>query len=128
MISRASLGFVLASVIYLVIGMFLGVYMFAGGAFSNSIWIHAHLLLLGFVGMMIFGVAYHALPRFVGAPLHSNRVAEVHLVLANVGLIGLVLVLLTAGRGIGAATLAGLVALTGLLFAYNMAMTVMAAR
>lgn len=132
MISRASLGFVLASVVYLVVGMFLGVYMFAGGDLANSVWIHAHLLLLGFVGMMIFGVAYHALPRFVGAPLHSDRVAETHLVLGNAALVGMVLALPTLGRAGTRETvlvaLGTLEALTGLLFLYNVGMTVRAAR
>ena len=35
--------------------------------------------------MMISGVAYHVLPRFAAAPLHSPRLAAIHLVLANVG-------------------------------------------
>ena len=46
---------------------------------------HLHMLLLGFVTMMISGVAYHVLPRFAAAPLHSPRLAAIHLVLANVG-------------------------------------------
>lgn len=47
---------------------------------------HAHANLLGFVSMMIFGVAYHVLPRFTGNPLHSGRLAIAHLVIANGGL------------------------------------------
>ena len=42
--------------------------------------------LLGFVTMMIYGVAYHVLPRFSGHPLHHRRLAGVHWVLANLGL------------------------------------------
>ena len=33
---------------------------------------HVHMLLLGFVTMMIYGVAYHVLPRFAGYPLHNR--------------------------------------------------------
>ena len=33
---------------------------------------HVHMLLLGFVTMMIYGVAYHVLPRFVGFPMHNR--------------------------------------------------------
>jgi len=40
--------------------------------------------------MMIFGVAYHVVPRFTGTPLRSRRLAFVHLWVANVGLVGLV--------------------------------------
>jgi cbb3-type cytochrome oxidase subunit 1 len=47
---------------------------------------HLHMNLLGFVGGMIFGVGYHVLPRFVGHPLHSARLAGVHVVIGNLGL------------------------------------------
>jgi cbb3-type cytochrome oxidase subunit 1 len=47
---------------------------------------HAHANMLGFVSMMIFGVAYHVLPRFSGYPLHDARLANVHLIVANGGL------------------------------------------
>jgi cytochrome c oxidase cbb3-type subunit 1 len=38
---------------------------------------------------MIFGVGYHILPRFTGRPLHNAKLADVHLWLANIGLIGM---------------------------------------
>jgi cbb3-type cytochrome oxidase subunit 1 len=47
---------------------------------------HAHANLLGFVSMMIFGVAYHVIPRFSGHALHHRRLASAHLLLANLGL------------------------------------------
>ena len=47
---------------------------------------HVHANLLGFVTMMIFGVAYHVLPRFAASPLHSRALAAVHVWVANVGL------------------------------------------
>lgn len=50
---------------------------------------HAHANLLGFVSMMIFGVAYHVIPRFAGSPLRSRQLAFVHLWIANLGLAGL---------------------------------------
>ena len=39
---------------------------------------HVHLNLLGFVSMVIFGVAYHVIPRFTGHPLHNPRLAGGH--------------------------------------------------
>ena len=51
---------------------------------------HLHMNLLGFVSMMIFGVAYHVIPRFTGHPLHSRRLAGIHWWVANVGLVLLV--------------------------------------
>lgn len=47
---------------------------------------HAHLMMLGFVGQMIAGIGLHVLPRFSGHPLFSERVADLQLLLANVGL------------------------------------------
>jgi cbb3-type cytochrome oxidase subunit 1 len=44
------------------------------------------MVLLGFVTMMIYGVAYHVIPRFAGAPLRSQREATVHWWMSNVGL------------------------------------------
>ena len=49
-----------------------------------------HANLLGFVSMMIFGVAYHVVPRFTGRGLHEPRLASVHVWVANAGLIGMV--------------------------------------
>ncbi len=83
---RFVLGFLRASLLWLVLGTSLGAAMA-----MHPVWlvyrpIHLHLLLLGFVMMMISGVAYHVIPRFTAAALHSPRVAMVHLVVANVGL------------------------------------------
>jgi len=47
---------------------------------------HVHANLLGFVSMMIFGVAYHVMPRFTGCPLWSPKLAWLHLIVANLGL------------------------------------------
>ena len=51
---------------------------------------HLHMLLLGFVTMMIAGVAYHVFPRFAATPLHSAAMARVHFVVANAGLLFMV--------------------------------------
>lgn len=48
--------------------------------------IHGHMLLLGFVLMMIYGVGLHVLPRFGGYPLRSERIATLQFWLANAGL------------------------------------------
>jgi heme/copper-type cytochrome/quinol oxidase subunit 1 len=68
---------------------------------------HLHMLLLGFVAMMIFGVAYHVIPRFVGSPLRSPRAAGVHWWLANVGLAVMVVgfVLRAQGRPVSSVLL-----------------------
>jgi hypothetical protein len=78
--------FLKASVTWLALGVTLGVAMGVRPAWSIYRTAHLHMLLLGFVGMMIFGVAYHVIPRFVGIPLRSPRAAGVHWWLANIGL------------------------------------------
>lgn len=82
--------FIRASLVWLGVGVTLGVAMAvhpAAVAFRPA---HLHANLLGFVSMMIFGVAYHVIPRFAGRPLHGPRAAALHLWLANLGLAGLV--------------------------------------
>lgn len=51
---------------------------------------HAHMNVVGFLTMLVFGVGYQLLPRLFGHPLHSARLAATHLYLANIGLAGLV--------------------------------------
>jgi cbb3-type cytochrome oxidase subunit 1 len=46
---------------------------------------HIHMLLLGFVTGMIFGVGYHVFPRFAARPLASPRLMRLHWWLANAG-------------------------------------------
>src|SRR5688500_7486114 len=93
---------------------------------------HVHANLLGFVSMMIFGVAYHVLPRFSGRPLHNPRLAAVHLVLANAGLGAMVIAWLLRPHGVpGWSLLLGMGGLTSaagaFCFIYNIWRTLDAA-
>jgi cbb3-type cytochrome oxidase subunit 1 len=83
---RYVLRFLRASLAWLVAGVTLGVAMAVHPAWAIYRTAHLHMLLLGFVVMMIAGVAYHVMPRFAATPLHSPRVASWHFVAANVGL------------------------------------------
>jgi len=82
-------GFLRASLLWLVTGASLGVAMAMHPAWAIYRTAHLHLLLLGFVTMMISGVAYHVFPRFSATPLFSPRLARAHLVLANVGVVAM---------------------------------------
>jgi cbb3-type cytochrome oxidase subunit 1 len=82
--------FVRSSVCWLAAGVTLGVAMAAHPAALAWRPAHMHMNLLGFVSMMIFGVAYHVLPRFAGAALHSRRLAGAHWWVANLGLAAMV--------------------------------------
>ncbi len=77
--------------IYFVIGVLIGLEMVISPQKMTHIPLHVHFNLLGWMSMMIYGVAYHILPRFSGKPLYSEKMAEAHLWLGNIGLIGMVI-------------------------------------
>ena len=82
--------FVKSSLIYLGIGTILGVSMILWPDIRfNVTRVHTHINLLGFMAMMIYGVGYHILPRFMGRPVYSARLGNVQVWLANMTLIGL---------------------------------------
>ena len=83
---RHVIGFLRASLLWLGAGVTLGVVMAMRPALTAYRPAHLHMLLLGFVTMMIAGVSYHVLPRFAATSLHSVQLAQVHFVLANLGL------------------------------------------
>ena len=70
--------FLKASLAWLVAGVTIGVAMGIHPLWTLYRVAHMHIVLLGFVAMMIFGVAYHVIPRFTGYPLHSRRGATWH--------------------------------------------------
>ncbi|HSJ09902.1 MAG TPA: cbb3-type cytochrome c oxidase subunit I [Longimicrobiales bacterium] len=78
--------FIRSSLSWLGVGVLLGLWMALDARAVIYRPAHMHANLLGFVSMMIFGVAYHVLPRFSGAALRSRRTASVHVWVANVGL------------------------------------------
>jgi cbb3-type cytochrome oxidase subunit 1 len=78
--------FLKASLAWLTAGVSLGIGMALHPAWTVYRTAHLHMNLLGFVTMMIFGVAYHVIPRFTGHPLHSPRLAGLQWWLANIGL------------------------------------------
>jgi cbb3-type cytochrome oxidase subunit 1 len=78
--------FLKASLVWLALGVTLGVAMAAHPEWTIYRLAHVHMVLLGFVTMMIYGVAYHVVPRFAGFPLHNRRAAGWHWGVANVGL------------------------------------------
>jgi cbb3-type cytochrome oxidase subunit 1 len=86
---------------------------------------HAHMSVVGFLTMLVFGVGYQLLPRLFGHPLHSERLAIAHLFFANLGLGGLVLGFLIqpyTGARAGWVTGTGglLFALGAMLWVYNL--------
>lgn len=117
--------FIRASLLWFLAGITLGLAMAIHPAWVVYRPAHAHMNLVGFVVMMIFGVGYQMLPRFFGHPIHSRTFAVAHIWLANLGLGGLVAGFMLAphiGRGSVPVTAFGgtLWALGAYGFVYNM--------
>lgn len=81
--------FIAMSIVYLGAASVVGVFMLANPAYAALRFAHSHLMLLGWVSMMIYGVGYHILPRFAGKVLKSRRMGEAQFWAANIGLVGL---------------------------------------
>jgi len=81
--------FILMSIVYLIIASVLGILMLGNPVLTQFRFVHSHLMLLGWVSMMIFGVGYHILPKFAGRFLKSKAMAEVQFWFANIGLVGM---------------------------------------
>ena len=78
--------FLKASLASLALGVTLGLAMAAHPPLTIHRVAHMHLVLLGFVTMMIYGIGYHVVPRFAGHALHSARAAGWHWWSSTVGL------------------------------------------
>jgi cbb3-type cytochrome oxidase subunit 1 len=82
--------FVKASLIYLGLGAITGIGMVLWPGIRFTIArVHTHINLLGFMAMMIYGVGYHILPRFMGRPVYSAHLGNAQAWLANMTLVGL---------------------------------------
>ncbi|MCC6868618.1 MAG: hypothetical protein IT522_07325 [Burkholderiales bacterium] len=81
--------FIAASLVYALAGGLVGLAWLADPSLvpGNALRLHAHLMLVGFIGMMIFGVGLHMLPRFTGRALFSERAADVQFAAVNIGLV-----------------------------------------
>lgn len=117
--------FIAASLAYALLGGLLGLWWLAdpGALAPLALRAHAHLMLVGFIGMMIFGVGLHVLPRFVGRALFSERMADAQFALVNLGLVTMVAGWL-AGARLAVGGGGALLWLGFLLFAANILMTV----
>jgi cbb3-type cytochrome oxidase subunit 1 len=96
--------FLKASLAWLASGVTLGLAMAVHPVWTVYRLAHVHMVLLGFVTMMIYGVAYHVIPRFAGFPLHSRRAAGWHWWISNIGLAGMAIGFALRGTGSAAGT------------------------
>jgi cbb3-type cytochrome oxidase subunit 1 len=84
-------GFIVMSVVYLGAAAVMGIVMLSNQNVMALKFVHSHLNMLGWVSMMIYGVGYHILPRFMGRALYSNKIGEAQFYLANISLITMLL-------------------------------------
>jgi len=90
--------FVKVSIFYLLFGVIFGLLMATNIVSGlNYTFVHVHFNLVGFMSMMIFGVAYHILPRFNAQPLKWPKLVPVHFYGVNIGLIGMLFAYLIGG-------------------------------
>jgi hypothetical protein len=82
-----------AAVVYLVMGVGLGIYMGASGD-HVMVPVHAHFNLLGWASLALVGLIYHQFPA-----AGSSRLATVQFWLHNVGLLAAMALLVSALRG-----------------------------
>ena len=84
--------FIAAALAYALLGGLLGLVWLAHPALlpGQALRAHAHLMLVGFIAMLTFGVALHMLPRFTGRALFSERLADAQFALVNLGLLAMV--------------------------------------
>jgi cytochrome c oxidase cbb3-type subunit 1 len=117
--------FIRASLAWFAIGITLGVVMAAYPPWIIYRPAHAHMNVVGWITMMVFGVGYQLLPRLFGGQLHSRTLAGVHFWLANIGLLLLITGFVLAphiGTRSAPVTATGgtMFALGAFLFVYNM--------
>ena len=124
-------GFIVMSIVYLGIAAVLGIVMLANQNVMAIKFVHSHLNMLGWVSMMIYGVGYHILPRFMGRPVYSNKIGETQFYLANISLVAMLVfytlnVYSPSGMYRMLTVVSGAVqAITIFLFFYNMLMTLL---
>ena len=82
--------FIKTALIYLLIGVIVGVAIGTNPMLAARLrFAHIHLNLLGFMIMIIAGVAYHVLPRFTARTMPWPGGVKYHFYLQNIGLLGM---------------------------------------
>src|SRR3972149_4216415 len=119
--SSITVWFIRLAIIYFVLAILLGLHMSVAGPVYPWMPIHVHFNLLGWISMMIYGVAYHILPRFSGRPLWSDRLSVWHIWLSNIGLVGMAAGWMMSASGTNVLVIFSVVeAISIIFFAFNM--------
>lgn len=133
--NNLALRFVRAAVVYFVFGMLLGMLLVFWPKWPGVVRsIHVHVILSGWVAMVVYAASYTLLPKLTGNPLYSQKLAELHFWFSNGSLVAMsVFWMLVAFQDPGTLMYAFIYALfaiasvlavvAGIMFAVNMAMT-----
>lgn len=119
---RASILFVRSSLFYLLTGTILGLSLaFQPNLAIKLMPVHAHVNVLGWITMMMFGVGLYIIPKFSGKELYSHKIAMLQFWIANIGLVGLLILMpfRTDAFQWTISLFAGLELIASLLFFYN---------
>ena len=123
--------FIIMSIVYLGISSLVGIAMLGSEKAMALKFVHSHLNMLGWVSMMIYGVGFHILPKFMGRRLYSVKLGEVQFWMANIGLVVMLLcytanVFSPSGALVMVTVAAGILETASIfIFFYNMLMTLM---
>jgi len=121
--------FIIMSIIYLGVASLVGIAMLGSERAMALKFVHSHLNMLGWVSMMIYGVGYHILPKFMGRQMYSKKLGEAQFWIANIGLVAMLLfytlnVYSPSDTLVAATMLAGVLEIVSIfLFFYNMLKT-----
>jgi cytochrome c oxidase cbb3-type subunit 1 len=123
--------FIIMSIVYLGVAAVVGIVMLGSEKAMALKFVHSHLNMLGWVSMMIYGVGYHILPRFMGRQLYSTKLGEAQFWTANIGLVVMLLfytinIYNPSSALVAVTVVAGVLELVSILiFFYNMLKTLM---
>jgi cytochrome c oxidase cbb3-type subunit 1 len=121
--------FIIMSIVYLGVASLVGIAMLGSERAMALKFVHSHLNMLGWVSMMIYGVGYHILPKFMGRQMYSKKLGEAQFWIANIGLVAMLLfytvnVYSPSATLVAATVLAGVLEMVSIfLFFYNMLKT-----
>jgi iron-sulfur cluster repair protein YtfE (RIC family) len=82
--------FIIAALIYFLAGAVMGLGVRFGPAVLYLRFVHVHLMLLGFMAMMIYGIGYFIVPRFNATTIRWPKAVAPHFWIANIALWGMV--------------------------------------
>lgn len=123
--------FIIMSIVYLGVAALVGIAMLGSEKAMALKFVHSHLNMLGWVSMMIYGVGYHILPKFMGRQMYSKKIGEAQFWMANIGLVAMLVfytmnVYSPSSALVAATVLAGVLEMVSVfLFFYNMLKTLM---